>query len=1114
MVEEIKHLFMLSLFCMISIGASAEIYSGSCGDNAKWSFDTTTGLLSITGSGNMKDYSYSNSPWYYYRNDIKLLSIGDQITSIGNYAFYYCSGLTSVTIPNSVTSIGGGAFYECSGLTSVTIPNSVTSIGSYAFRGCSGLTSVTIPNSVTSIGNSAFSYCSSLTSVTIPNSVTSIGDEAFYYCSGLRSVTIPNSVTEIGGLAFSSCSSLTSISVESGNKVYDSRDNCNAIIETASNTLITGCMNTTIPNSVTSIGNYAFEGCSGLTSVTIPNSVTEIGSHAFSGCSSLTSVTIPNSVTSIGDYAFSGCSGLTSVTIPNSVTSIGNRAFEGCSGLTSVTIPNSVTEIGWYAFSGCSGLTSVTVHWKRPLSIDASVWDGVDKQKCTLYVPEGTWVMYCAAPVWMDFVNIEEFSDKPETILATSMTIDKDKCECPVGETLTLTATVLPEDATDKSVTWSSDDESVATVADGVVTAVAAGIANITATTNDGSNLSASCVVTVTSKGGPSGEIEPSTDISKFTNVLYINDVETSQGAELTLPLNMKNTEENITAFECKVYLPEGVEWASTIDKRGNKFFVQPTFNEERTDANYHTINSIQQMKDGSYYVIVSSDRKEIILDKDGAILYLPVTVSEDIELGDYNIFVKNIVMVSENTEKILVSKTVSKLAIPANLLGDANNDGSINVNDITTVAAFILNGTAESWNEVNADVNCDGAINVNDITSIASIILGGEIAPKAKSISLPESMTIDINSTHQLSATILPKTAIQKVSWKSSNESIATVSQDGIVTGKAIGQATITATTTDGTYLSASCVVTVQKDDIVYYDYLTGIYGSRVGKINTGIFITNNYVIECEFQIDKLPNSGEDIGIWGTADEVNCTRVIFGGGGLYRGRFINMYHLSDWASQWANTNLPTGHYNMRFKDVAYVYNMDTNQTIFSSAGSRTFTSTSPLCLFDYDGGRNTCHEHIKIGHTKVYNGNTLLRDLRPCSFNGEIGMFDSVTNEFFKMTDGVGELGNWDDAGDDDNPDDNPDDSYDITRYISASRTGISITATSSGIYYQVSFEIRNNSIKTIHLESLAGVSIDRDLGPGQSYSITLQSTTSYLKDYYQTLIYTYNGKTYSLQV
>ena len=245
------------------------------------------------------------------------------VTSIEDIAFYGCHDLTSIVVPNSVTEIGQEAFGNCPGLTSIVvesgnprfdsrnncnaiieitdneliagckntiIPNSVTKIGNFAFGACVSLTSIVIPNSVTSIGQYAFYSCSGLTSINIPNSVTSIGHGAFAWCSGLTSIVIPNSVTEIGVGVFDDCTELASIVVESGNPRYDSRNNCNAIIETANNMLIVGCMNTTIPNSVTVIGYWAFYSCSGLTSIDIPNSVTAIGDSAFYDCGRLTDV--------------------------------------------------------------------------------------------------------------------------------------------------------------------------------------------------------------------------------------------------------------------------------------------------------------------------------------------------------------------------------------------------------------------------------------------------------------------------------------------------------------------------------------------------------------------------------------------------------------------------------------------------------------------------------------------------------------------------------------------------------------------------------------------------------------------------------------------------------
>ena len=274
----------------------------------------------------------------FYNNDnITSVVIPDSVTSIGGYAFAYCSSLTSVTIPDSVTSIGDFAFNCCSSLTSVTIPDSVTSIGDYAFNCCSSLTSVVIGDSVTSIGSSAFEGCDGLMSVTIPNSVTSIGYCAFSGCDGLMSVTIPNSVTSIGYGAFNGCHSSLYTEYEYG-KYVKSGDNPYAILIELTN--------------------------KNLSTYTIHEDTKYIGCDVFAYCSRLTSITIPDSVTSIIDYAFFGCSSLTSITIPDSVTSIGESAFAYCYSLTDVYYTGSEAEWSEITINnGNSYLTNATIHY-------------------------------------------------------------------------------------------------------------------------------------------------------------------------------------------------------------------------------------------------------------------------------------------------------------------------------------------------------------------------------------------------------------------------------------------------------------------------------------------------------------------------------------------------------------------------------------------------------------------------------------------------------------------------------------------------------------------------------------------------------------------------------
>ena len=339
---------------------------------------------------------------------------GLTVTSIGDEAFYSCSSLTSITISNSVTSIGEWAFAQC-GLTNVTIGNSVTSIGNSAFFSCTNLTSVTIGTNVTSIGDDAFYSCSSLGSLTIPDTVTNIGDYAFSNCTNLTSVTIPGSVMNIGEAAFADCSSLAAITVDTNSPAYSSVDG--VLFNKSQTTLVAypsdKAGNYTIPNSVTSIGDYAFCDCTGLTGVYFQGNAPRLGSHVFDGDSNATVYYLPgatgwgatigglpallwwpgtyttnNATITITGYTGPGGA----VTIPSTinglpVTSIGSGAFTGCSNLTSVVIPNSVTNIGDWAFWSCASLTGVYFQGDAP-SLGSHVFDG--DSNATVYYPAGT----------------------------------------------------------------------------------------------------------------------------------------------------------------------------------------------------------------------------------------------------------------------------------------------------------------------------------------------------------------------------------------------------------------------------------------------------------------------------------------------------------------------------------------------------------------------------------------------------------------------------------------------------------------------------------------------------------------------------------------------------
>ncbi len=480
------------------------------------------------------------------------LVLPEGLTSIGDGAFAHCSGLTGeLVFPKSLTSVGAFAFYgcgfsgqipsldklndipkalfyACSGLTGeLVLPEGLTSIGSFAFAFCSGLTGeLVLPEGLISIGSGAFEYCSGLTgNLVLPESLIKIGvkDEndktdpfggcTFSNCSGFTGVLIlPKGLTEIGYCDFCNCSGFTGdlILPEGLTSIgLGAFDNCSGF---------TGDL--ILPEGLTSIGEYAFYECSGFTGdLVLPEGLTSIGDRAFYTCSGFTGdLVLPVGLTSISDYTFSGCNGFTGeLVLPEGLTSIGDGAFVHCSGFTGkLVLPDGLTSIGDRAFDNCSGFTGKLVLPKGLTSIGKwAFWElnfdlyisyaetpgnaheycfgnpqkGLDK---VLVVPVGSKNTYANAKGWMVFKKIVEER------LAESITLNNSEITLKASETAELTVTVLPESTTDKSVTWMSSDESVVTVdAYGMVTAITVGEATIIATTNDGSNLSATCKVIV-----------------------------------------------------------------------------------------------------------------------------------------------------------------------------------------------------------------------------------------------------------------------------------------------------------------------------------------------------------------------------------------------------------------------------------------------------------------------------------------------------------------------------------------------------------------------------------------------------------------------------------------
>ena len=673
--------------------------------------------------------------YYNYYNNGTELQVTNDITNQNSY-----SGVVNIpeevlymNIARKVTSIESGAFWTCTGLTSVTIPNSVTIIGSRAFCNCSNLTSVSIPSSIKIIGESAFRNCSKINSVIILGAVTEIRNDAFYGCNDLKKVivkdiaawcsvifsnfssnplnyahhlfsdnnkeikdmVIPNSVTIINNYAFSGCSGLTSVTIP--NSVtsigeWAFRD-CSSLTSVA------------IPNSVTSIGGWAFSYCSGLTSMTIPNSVTSIEGYTFSGCSGLTSVTIPNSVTSIGYDAFSGCSGLTSIAIPNSVTSIGEWAFNGCSSLSSVAIPNSVTSIGGGAFQNCTGLTSVTIP-NSVTSIGGWAFSGCEGLSSVHITDLSAWCnlsfSFDANPLTYAhhlFLNGEEIKD---LVIPSSVTCVGDSVFCNCSNIKTVT---IPN-----SVTYLGNEAFTG----------CKGLTKIYSMISEpfwvdcwyGVDKDIPLYVPVGSKA----KYQATAGWKEFTNIIEI-DVSTQNtlslddltgyvGKTVTLPIQMNNKQQ-ITGLQFDLYLPEGV----TVAKKANgKNDITVT---DRMDDGYSL--SSNMMEDGCVRVTGLSMESTPFTGNDGSIINVVLQIDESAADGDYQIQVKNIILSDVTGVAHKPASASCMLSVKSYIPGDVDGSEDININDAVCIVNYILNKPNVKFIIEAADLDGSGDININD---------------------------------------------------------------------------------------------------------------------------------------------------------------------------------------------------------------------------------------------------------------------------------------------------------------------------------------------------------------------------------------------------------------
>lgn len=731
-------------------------------------------LLAGTVPNAMADQFVENGIRYETRSDNTVAVISNyessyqgDITIPKTVSHKVYSGYEEFTLTFIVSSIESYAFSGCTGLTSVSMPNSIKTIGYNAFYGCSALSSIEIPNGVESIDAAAFSGCSDLTSAYIPTSVKTIGSEAFSDCSGLTSITIPNSVTSIGDNVFSGCSSLT--------ELYFNAVSCADFTES--------------PFTNTFIAN-----------IQVGDDCQKIPANFTKDLTSLRAITLGNSVTTIGNSAFLGCTSMTNVSMGSALTTINNSAFEGCTGLKEISLPMSLRTIRSKAFYNCSGLQSVYSYADNPPVMESS-----DIFNCyntaTLYVPYEVLNTYKNTYYWNNFYKILGV-DANGNVLIAGISLNSTSKQIYVNQTFKLTATITPSEATNKTVNWTSSNPSVAIVDnDGLVTALSDGTAVITATTTDGTDLSASCYVTVMSI--------PVTSIllNKTSLTLDINDVNTYQLTATVSPSNATNKTVTWSSSNTAVASVSS-DGLVTLIAPGNATITATTT--DGTDLS------------ASCQVTVVKRVKSITLSESSMTIYLP------------------------ETAQLIATITPSDAVNPV-LNWTSSNTSVATVNSegfITSIGVGTTTIKATTTDGSNLSATCQVSVNKRYVTSIT----------------LNEtSLVMHIGDTFQLATDIQPENASdQTLNWSTGNSSVASVDNNGLVTAIAGGTTYIQAKTRDGSSLTARCTIEVMPDYYITLDTLSHIRGEATRIVDLPVSLVNkNPISGIQFDV-SLPNGVE----------------------------------------------------------------------------------------------------------------------------------------------------------------------------------------------------------------------------------------------------------------